>query len=171
MYERHCCCRRNGAPGRQRGDGGIARSPRPIVQVNVHACRSSELSLPPFCPPRTGEVSRSGGTEREWQDYFLDVVSFLGRLVADGPQEAIRERSPNPRDLLFGRQGKGFELAVQAAIPRNRFPEVASEYSQIRYEVRVAIDETTAEASIESEMLRRGGVGCGERRMVRICPG
>src|SRR3990172_919781 len=78
---------------------------------------------------------------------FLDVVSFLGRLVADGPQEAIRERSPNPRDLLFGRQGKRFELAVQAAIPRNRFSEIAGEYRQIRYEIRLAIDETTAEAS------------------------
>jgi predicted ATPase len=84
---------------------------------------------------------------------LLDVVSFLGRLVSDGLQEAIRERSPNPQDLLFGRQGKGFELAVEAAIPRKRFSEVPSEYTQIRYEVRIGIDQATAEPSIESEML------------------
>ena len=49
---------------------------------------------------------------------FLDVVAFLGRLVSDGPEAAIEERSYNFQDLVWGRNGNGFELAVEAEIGR-----------------------------------------------------
>jgi AAA domain, putative AbiEii toxin, Type IV TA system len=84
---------------------------------------------------------------------FLDVVAFLGRLVSDGLEAAIRERSPNPRDLLFGREGDRFELAVEADIPRPQFADVLSEFARIRYEIRIGIDAATAQTSILSEML------------------
>ncbi len=84
---------------------------------------------------------------------FLEVVAFVGRLVSDGLETAIRERSPNPRDLLFGREGSRFELAVEVEIPRQRFPEVPTEFTCIRYEISIGIDEATAQTSIQSESL------------------
>jgi len=48
---------------------------------------------------------------------FLDVIAFLGRLVSDGPDAAIEERSQNFYDLVWGREGTRFELAVEARIP------------------------------------------------------
>lgn len=48
---------------------------------------------------------------------FLDVVGFLGKLVHSGPEAAVRERRDNFQDLLWGRTGERFELAVEAAIP------------------------------------------------------
>lgn len=51
---------------------------------------------------------------------FLDVVAFLGRLVSDGLEEAVSERTNNFQDLTWGRNGISFELAVEARIPAER---------------------------------------------------
>jgi predicted ATPase len=48
---------------------------------------------------------------------FLEVVSFLGRLVAHNLEAAIAEWTDNPYDLLWLRQGNQFELALEAASP------------------------------------------------------
>jgi predicted ATPase len=90
---------------------------------------------------------------------FLDVVTFLGDLVSDGLEAAIRRRSPNPRDLLFGGIGNRFELAIEAAIPETRLRglDVSGDYARLRYEVSIGIDEVTAQPSIASEMLRFKG--------------
>jgi predicted ATPase len=40
---------------------------------------------------------------------FLDIIAFLGRLVSDGLDEAIRERTQNFNDLLWRREGDGFD--------------------------------------------------------------
>ncbi len=45
---------------------------------------------------------------------FLDVVGFLGDIVSNGLDKALAERTPDPRDLLFGGCGTGFQLAVEA---------------------------------------------------------
>jgi len=31
---------------------------------------------------------------------FLDVIAFLGRVVADGLEAAVRERTASPQDLV-----------------------------------------------------------------------
>ena len=51
---------------------------------------------------------------------FLDVVAFLGDLLAEGLEEAIRKRTTDFADLLFNRQGERFELAVEWSIPKAR---------------------------------------------------
>jgi len=68
---------------------------------------------------------------------FLDVVAFLGRLVADGPEAAIEERSRNFQDLVWGRSGDAFELAVEAKVPEEQKRLLPNELDTIRYEVRV----------------------------------
>ena len=47
----------------------------------------------------------------------MDVIGFLSDLVSEGLDAALWERSPNPEDLLFQRQGDRLELAVEARIP------------------------------------------------------
>ena len=84
---------------------------------------------------------------------FLDVVAFLGRLVSDGPEAAIEERSYNFQDLVWGRNGNGFELAVEAAIPPEKKALLPTEYDTIRYEVSVGPVEAEG-VGIVSEHVR-----------------
>ncbi len=46
---------------------------------------------------------------------FLDVVNFLGCLVSEALEAAVGERTQNFQDLVWGRSGQGFELAIEAA--------------------------------------------------------
>lgn len=67
---------------------------------------------------------------------FLDVVAFLGHLVSEGLDAAIYERTQNFRDLTWGRDGDGFELAIEVAIPEDRRPLLKNkDFNTIRYEV------------------------------------
>ena len=82
---------------------------------------------------------------------FLDVVSFLGRLVADGLDAAIDERTKNFQDLVWGRSGGGFELAIEARIPEDRREKLEIDSTTIRYEVSIRVDPETGEPVFESE--------------------
>jgi predicted ATPase len=69
---------------------------------------------------------------------FLDVVAFLGRMVTDGPEAAVIERTQNFEDLVWGRRGDRFELAIEAAIPGDRTPVMDEKvYETVRYEVTI----------------------------------
>ena len=68
---------------------------------------------------------------------FLDAVAFLGRLVADGPEAAIRERTQNFQDLTWGRTGEKFELAIDVAIPVQHRDRVSADLDTVRYEVAI----------------------------------
>jgi predicted ATPase len=82
---------------------------------------------------------------------FLDVVAFLGRLVSDGVEAAVDERTANFSDLVWGRQGEVFELAIEAVIPEDRRQQLAKSFEAIRYEVRVGLDSETRELGILEE--------------------
>jgi predicted ATPase len=71
---------------------------------------------------------------------FLDVIGFLGRLVSDGLEAAVSERTSNFDDLLFKRQGECFELAIEALIPDKQRQKLKSEFESIRYEISVGIE-------------------------------
>src|SRR5947207_10953522 len=51
---------------------------------------------------------------------FLDVPAFLGRLVSDGLETALSERTQNFEDLVWRRSGTSFQLAVEARIPAEK---------------------------------------------------
>jgi len=71
---------------------------------------------------------------------LLDVIAFLGRLVSDGLDAAIEERTSNPIDLVFGKNGNGFQLAIEAAIPADLRGKVArQEWDTARYEIGVGL--------------------------------
>ncbi len=85
---------------------------------------------------------------------FLDAVSFLSDLVADGLDEAVRKRTQNLRDLTWQRDVTGFEIAVEATIPGNRRRLLAEEnqrFDTIRYEVSIGFDPETSRAAIRLE--------------------
>ncbi len=90
---------------------------------------------------------------------FLDVVAFLGRLVSEGLDTALQERTQDFRDLTWGREGKKFELAIEAIIPEaihDKFP--ANGFEIIRYEVAIGIEvETQAPAILGERVLLREG--------------
>ena len=70
---------------------------------------------------------------------FLDVIAFLGQIVSDGLETAIKDRTSNPQDLTWGRAGDRFELAIEAAIPAPIRQKLAKpEWDTIRYEVAIA---------------------------------
>src|SRR6266852_4186082 len=65
---------------------------------------------------------------------FLDVVSFLGRLVSDNLEAAVGDRTQNFQDLVWGRQGTEFELALEASIPEDRKAKLLKPFDTVRYE-------------------------------------
>jgi predicted ATPase len=72
---------------------------------------------------------------------FLDVVSFLGDLVATGLVEtAVHKRTSSFHDLLFNHQGDRFELAVEMEIPEDKRKLLPPQknFDRIRYEIAVA---------------------------------
>ncbi len=80
---------------------------------------------------------------------FLDVVAFLGSLVADGLDSTILRRTQNFQDLVWGRQGRRFDLALEARIPE-KFRTLLSDenFDTIRYEAAIGLDQQTDETSI-----------------------
>ncbi len=92
------------------------------------------------------------GANASGKTTFLDVVAFLGRLVSDGLEAAIHERTRNFDDLLWGRRGVGFELAVEAAIPSQILRRLGDPlYDTVRYEVSVERDQDSSEPHLASE--------------------
>jgi energy-coupling factor transporter ATP-binding protein EcfA2 len=83
---------------------------------------------------------------------FLDVVAFLGRLVSGGLDEAIGERTQNFQDLVWGRSGDSFELAIELEIPeRLRQSLRDSELDTVRYEVAIAHDAESNTVAFRAE--------------------
>ena len=85
---------------------------------------------------------------------FLDVIAFLSDLVSSGLEVAIAKRTQNFMDLVWGRQGTGFQLAVEVRIPDARRKLLAEEHQRfttVRYEVEVVSDPVTSEIAIITE--------------------
>jgi predicted ATPase len=82
---------------------------------------------------------------------FLDVIGFLGRMVADGLDAAVYERTSNFVDLLWQRSGQDFELALEAAVPQTTRKLLAKPFVSFRYEIRIGLDPETQEVGILDE--------------------
>ena len=82
---------------------------------------------------------------------FLDVVGFLGQLVSDGLEAALDARTQNFSDLVWERKGEQFELAVEAAVPKDRQSQLPKSFDTVRYEVRIGLDPTSKEVAILEE--------------------
>lgn len=81
---------------------------------------------------------------------FLDTIAFMGRLVSDGLEAAIEDRTQNFSDLVWRRASDRFELAVEALIP-NEVRARLNGYDTIRYEIAIGRDPATEGVSILAE--------------------
>jgi predicted ATPase len=83
---------------------------------------------------------------------FLDVVAFLGKLVSEGLDATVHDRTNNFEDLIWGRAGHSFELAIEANIPEEK-RELLTEknFDTIRYEVSLGLEPSTGELEIKAE--------------------
>src|SRR5690349_1053021 len=77
------------------------------------------------------------GPNASGKSTLLDVPVFLGDLLRDGLETAVRRRAPNHADLFWMAQGDRFELAVELAIPEDRKRRLTNGFSRARYEVAV----------------------------------
>ena len=111
------------------------------------------------------------GPNASGKSTFLDVVAFLGQLVSDGVETAVRERTENFVDLLWKREGTRFELAIEAALPADVLAKLGkSRYDTVRYELAVGVvpGSPTEELGIlhERMFLKRADVVVTEARSV-----
>ena len=98
---------------------------------------------------------------------FLEVVSFLGRLVSEGLEAAIEDRTRNFQDLVWARGRGAFELAIEAEIPEGvRARLAASHYGTVRYEISVGPADGSGEIHIleEKGVLKREARGAMRQR-------
>jgi predicted ATPase len=91
------------------------------------------------------------GPNASGKSNFLDVISFLGDLVTLGTLAATGERSDNFHDLVWGREGTSFSLAVEAKAPASITP--ARKASTIRYAVTIKIETASDQVLLSEEQL------------------
>ncbi len=99
------------------------------------------------------------GPNASGKSTFLDVVAFLGRLVSDGLDAAVGERTANPADLVWAREGDSFELAIEAEIPEALREGLDRPFDRVRYEVEVTLADEAGGLALSGEkvgLLRRG---------------
>ncbi len=76
---------------------------------------------------------------------FLDVIALLGDLMRNGGKVAdtVLERSADFEKLLWMGQGSSFQLAVEAALPREVLDKMAEDFqhfTRVRYELEIGMD-------------------------------
>lgn len=83
---------------------------------------------------------------------FLDVVSFLHDLVAEGIEHALAARTANFSDLVWWHRKHGFELAIEARIPES-IRELLEDprFDTVRYEVAIGLDSDSHQVEIGAE--------------------
>ena len=83
---------------------------------------------------------------------FLDVISFVGDVVRDGPESAVRKRTPNYNDLMWRKRGDSFELALELNIPE-KYQSIIERTGNARYEISLGRTPETGEFGILSETM------------------
>src|SRR5277367_6627046 len=73
------------------------------------------------------------GPNGSGKSVFLDVLAFLSAFFADGLEAAVEQRTDNFHDLVWGREGSCFELAIDARQPVES--RLAAQVRSIRYEL------------------------------------
>jgi len=105
------------------------------------------------------------GPNASGKSTFLDVISFLGDLVKEGPESAIMKRTPNYNDLIWLKEDKSFELVIEINIP-DRYERKGN----CRYEVAIGKFPETKEFGILSETMWFKPQEKSERRQLQLFP-
>jgi predicted ATPase len=83
---------------------------------------------------------------------FMDVLGFLRDCASHTVEYAVKQRTDNYHDLVWGREETSFGLALEAQIPQDHL--IASEtasYTDLRYDLSVRLDPRSEVPVIEKE--------------------
>ena len=92
------------------------------------------------------------GPNASGKSTFLDVISFLGDIVREGLETAVRKRTPSYTDLIWLKEENTFELAIEMRIPE-QYREITGRTGNCRYEIAVGKIPETGEFGILSETM------------------
>jgi predicted ATPase len=81
------------------------------------------------------------GPNASGKSTFLDVVRFLGDLLKNGLEGAVRARSPDLGNLVWMQEDRSLELAVEIEIPEDRRRRPQNGYDRARYEIAIGTRE------------------------------
>ncbi len=115
------------------------------------------------------------GSNASGKSALFDVLAFLGDVVRDGLEPAVRRRTANFQDLVWGRPQRGlrFELAIECDIPeeaRTKIPENRG-FDRFRYEIAVEEQDGTLRIANERGLLQpAGNAPIGGRRTLFPSP-
>lgn len=94
------------------------------------------------------------GPNASGKSTFLDVIGFLSDLVNEGLDAALAQRSSNPEDLLYRKQGHVLQLALEARIPTPlRTLTSRPELDAARYELALGNEANERQFEIKAERL------------------
>jgi predicted ATPase len=101
------------------------------------------------------------GPNASGKSTMLDVIRFFSDLVAVGPRSAANERSENFQDLVWGRAGWSFRLAIESK-SSELLPGVRPERLEtLRYEIGIKLDPGSDIVFLHHEMLTLRGPSGG----------
>lgn len=107
-----------------------------------------------YVDQRIGPFHLLVGANASGKSTFFDVIGLLHDIVENGPKRALADRTNDYRDLLYGREGKSFELAVEARIPEaQRKLIVNPEMDTVRYELSLGKMDKSDDFLILAEKL------------------
>ncbi len=93
------------------------------------------------------------GPNASGKSTFLDVLTFLGDLLREGPETTVLKRAGSAEELVWKREKRHFELAVELAIPERLRHGKLKQFDRTRYEVEVGVDEKNGGIHILTETL------------------
>jgi predicted ATPase len=81
------------------------------------------------------------GPNASGKSTFLDVINIIRDILNDGVRPTIEKRSSNFEELIYNRQGNGFEIALELEIPADVKQNLENkDYSFVRYEISLQLD-------------------------------
>jgi predicted ATPase len=94
------------------------------------------------------------GPNASGKSSFLDVLAFLSRLIGEGLEAAVAERTQSFQDLVWGRERGRLEMAVEAEIPDECVVHPsAPRLGAIRYAVALGIQGGANQLRVLDEQL------------------
>jgi len=127
---------------------------RRIEALNYRSLRDVDVSI--------GNFEILVGPNGSGKSSLLDVIAILGDILRAGPTRAILgdprlgipQRSPDPAQLRWMRQGDRFELAVEASIPAEIKDQLKNgSFDSCRYELAIGAGSSGDEVSLFAETL------------------
>ena len=115
-----------------------------VEASNYRCLRSVGVTLSPF--------QILVGPNGSGKSAFMDVLAFIRDLATWTVTRAVKVRTDNFHDLVYGRDESRFTLAIEAELPEAKVIEGEPDsYTRLRYEVSVRLDVASESPLVEGE--------------------